>query len=394
MNEKLLHELLTEIAEQEVKDDMNLWPKIQSQLNTPLSRRTRSTLSVLKFATVLALMLVVTAAAYAIYQGIRMGDSGLEAVNQENLVTHLNMTQVVDGITVTLNYAYADANRIVVDYAASGTAEPEDNVSGFIFYLATLTDNQGHEFVGLNGAGGGGGGGGGGSEPGGLTSFGAGMQGHYDASIIEDAADNLNLMLELAFGVTYQDGSFGEPSRAVFEFAIPFNPGTTIDTAQTISTSDVDMTLRKIVIAPSLTRLELCHNAPGEREWLIYGKLAINGEEVVAEDYLMGAAAAPMDDRTPCWALNLPEALDKQRGDWTLTITALRIVGTEDREVVAEILERDYGILVTLQPGGGYTYDTPTEEAGRELIFETLDQVILENLEAINGPWVFEVQVP
>jgi len=395
MNDKLLRELLHEIAEQEIKDDMNLWPKIQSQLNAPVSRRTRSTLSILKFAIVLILTLVVSAAAFAIYQGIRMGDSGLNAVNEENLVTHLNLTQVVDGITVTLNYAYADANRIVVDYAANGTAEAEENIASFVFQTATLSDDRGHEFVGLNGSGGGGGGGGGGSEPGGLTSFSAGMQSHYDASIIEDAPEELNLRLELAFGVIYMDGSAAEPTHATFEFTIPFNAGTTIDTAQTISASDIDMTLRKVVIAPSLTRLELCYDAPAPvgREWTVYGKLAVNGAEIVTENQLMGATAAPLDDGTPCWALSMPEALDKERGDWALTITALRIVGSEDREAVAEILARDYGIRVTLEPSGGYSYDTPAEEGGRQDISERLGQVILEHLESINGPWVFEFEV-
>lgn len=396
MNDKLLRELLHEIAEQEIKDDMNLWPKIQSQLTSPISRRTRSTLSILKFATLLILTLVVSAAAFAIYQGIRMGDSGLEAVDNENLITYLNQTQVVDGITVTLNYAYADANRIVVDYAADGTAKPEDNVSGFIFEPATLSDDQGHEFVGLNGSGGGGGGGGGGSDPGGLITFGAGMQGHYDASIIEDSPKELNLTLGLSFSTTYMDNRTVEPTHATFKFTIPFNPGTTIDTAQTVTASEINMTLRKIVIAPSLTRLELCYNAPAPegREWTVYSKLAVNGEEIVPENQILGIQIDPLEDGTPCWALTLPEALDKQHGDWALTITALRLLSSENREAVAEILSRDYGIHVTLEPTGGYSYDTPAEEGGREEISNRLGQVIMEHLESINGPWVFDIHVP
>lgn len=395
MDKQLFRALLDEIAQEEIPETMTLWPKIERQLNLPLTRRATLSLRGARLVAAVVLTLIAATAAYAIYQDL-IGDAGLQTVSQENLVVHFDRVQQIDrNVAVTLQYGYADANRIVIAYDAEGTALPEENVNSFMLQSATLTDDQGHQFTSLNGSGGGGGGGGGGSS-GGMSSFSSGQQDHYDASIIEDRPKALRLHLNLTYALAYTD----KPEKQLqtsFDFTLPFNPGVVVEPEQTVNANGSTMTLRKMVIAPSLTRIELCYNAPAPdasgRVWAAYGELAVDGKVIVAESQLTDQPVEPAPGAVPCHWLNLPESLHHQHGTWTLTITALRQLGSEDQAAVARILKDQYQILVTPMPDGGYSYDTPPE-ATREAVAQTLDQVILENLKTQRGPWVFEVKVP
>jgi hypothetical protein len=45
--------------------------------------------------------------------------TGIEGARSAGLITQLNQSQTIDGITVKLNYAYADGSRILVNYSVS-----------------------------------------------------------------------------------------------------------------------------------------------------------------------------------------------------------------------------------------------------------------------------------
>ncbi|MGM0400951.1 MAG: DUF4179 domain-containing protein, partial [Chloroflexota bacterium] len=68
-------------------------------------------------------------------------EDGLQHVEQADLVQELDLSQTMHGVTVTLERAYADANRIVVDYTVK---HPDDQ--RYEASRLTLTDADGNVF--------------------------------------------------------------------------------------------------------------------------------------------------------------------------------------------------------------------------------------------------------
>ena len=135
-----------------------MWPEMQAQLGSVSRRAARSRVTWV-VAAILAL-LAMSAIAYAaarFLQGQRL-DPGLQGANESDLLTELNLTKTVNGQTVTLDYAYADSNRISYSVTLNGSV-PLDVQYGF--NKIELSDDAGHQFEPMFGGGGGGGGGGG-----------------------------------------------------------------------------------------------------------------------------------------------------------------------------------------------------------------------------------------
>ena len=122
-------------------------------------------------------------------------DPGLQGASEADLVTVLNLKQTIDGQTVTLDYAYADSNRISFSITASGTT-PLD--IGYRFNDVELTDDAGHHFQTMFGGGGGGGGGGDDGSEMTTTSYSSNITNSVDASVITEMPDTLKLHLTAA----------------------------------------------------------------------------------------------------------------------------------------------------------------------------------------------------
>ncbi|MBN8640117.1 MAG: DUF4179 domain-containing protein, partial [Anaerolineae bacterium] len=148
LKNRLITQSLHETAHEEIPDTMNLLPEIHSQL-AGVRRRSRS----LSLLIVVVLMFAVSTTVFAIVSG-QIGDPGLEGARANNLITDVNQTQTIDGVTVTLEWAYADAHRLVFGYSVLA---PEENV----FYSTTDMNvyDDANSFSATGGGGGGGGGG-------------------------------------------------------------------------------------------------------------------------------------------------------------------------------------------------------------------------------------------
>ncbi|MFN8447115.1 MAG: DUF4179 domain-containing protein [Anaerolineae bacterium] len=156
MDERLITQALQEIARKEIPDDMNRLPEIQQQLGRFSRSAARSRTSWV-VAAVLA-MLAVSIVAYAAARLLQTTplDPGLQGASEADLLTVLNMDQTIDGVTVTLDYAYADSNRISFALSSEGTTPWE---LAYRFGEMTLTDDAVNVFQTMFGGGGGGGGG-------------------------------------------------------------------------------------------------------------------------------------------------------------------------------------------------------------------------------------------
>lgn len=424
MNDDLLKQTLEEMA-QEVPDDMNLFPKIETQLKRQVRRGWFSTrMRPGWVALLLAVLLTLSAAAYAIGLLVESSDPGLAGARQANLIQPLNLDQKVDDhITVTLNYAYADANRIAIGYTIHGETHPDETVT---YSDVVLRDDAGHQFTGLFG-GGGGGGGGGSSEPPAWVPFATSGEMSYDASVITGTPQTVNLTLAVTVQKLGQrpasestpapdetvtpstgmsggggggGGGKGTPLEAyviqtydpvVFTFSVPFNPGITLSTPQTVTANGITMTLKNAVVTPSLARLELCFDAPApplNTDWTPAVTLQI-GKDTVVENRL-ASSFVPLTQEA-CGAYTLNESFYDRTGAWTLTVLELRIRGSQDESKVVDALAKQ-GISATALPGGGLNFDTPPNMSNED-IGALIERTEGEFQQKIVGPWLFHLDL-
>ena len=346
MKEQQTVQILQEIAEQEVPASLDLWPAIRARVQP---RRRSSRWAQLMPTTrlgwafmALVLCLAFGAVAYAmvpVVSRLFQQEAGLRHVEQANLVQELNLSQTVDGVTVTLERAYADANRIVVGYTIKGP-----NGQRYDARHLTLTDAAGTVFLGTIGYG-----------VYGVTgqsdilrvSLPPGEGAYvlaFDAAPVQGAPTKLDLRLvmEVEELVLPPDapspsptlaGSPAEPPEPmvvellpmpmgaivgpfIFDFSVPFIAGRVIKVQHIVEAAGVAVRLERIVVTPSETRAFLCFEPPdGDgKEWTPIVTLDIADESI------------PMVNETGeegCYSCDFFAPIYDQRGEWTLTVTEL-----------------------------------------------------------------------
>ncbi|MEO8609830.1 MAG: sigma factor [Chloroflexota bacterium] len=297
--------------------------------------------------------------------------------------------------TVTLDYAYADANRITVSFTARGKASASNAV--LVFSNPTLTDANGQELYRLPLlSSGGGGGGSSDSDP--IAEFSNSLTTNFDASSITDAPANINVRLsvEVAYTDAHTQGGMLSAGTATFDFSLPFNPGRSANVVQAVNAGGLDMTLRKVTVSPSLTRLDMCYTDPADdnNRAVPYGQVEVNGKIVVPEMELTlsGLAGQSIDADDNCRAIDIPAALQNEGGAWTITITRLRLQGSENLQEVAAAMKQQLNIIITPQPGNGFSYDTPPN--ADESLGDSVDSIVADAQDSIEGPWTFTFNLP
>lgn len=399
MDKQALQQHLSEIAENEVFETMNLMPEIRAALERTAPPKPKHVWRLANVAAATAIFAFSAAAVYAVYQEIRGGDPGLEAVNADNQIIFFDETHTVEGgepydLAVTLDYAYADANRITASVTANGMAPQSDQIA--VYLNPTLTDDAGNQYVWLP-VGGGGGGGGGSSNSDELVPFSTGLTANFDASLLTDVPEELNLHLLVEVAYTTADDPMGMIflGATTFDFTLPLNPGRVMDTPQTAEADSMDMTLQKVVVAPSLTRIELCYETtPENANWVPFGRLEIGGEVVTEGQFATaGIGGQPIESDDPCRAIIIPDALQDREGEWQLTIEGLVSTEPVDQAVMAQLLVERYGIPSTPQPDGGFSYDRNAVPEGVD-VNAAFGELFAELQPSIEGPWVFNFVVP
>jgi len=353
MKEQQVAQILQELAEQEVPASLDLWPAIQARLQP---QRRASRWARLMPATrlgwaflALALFLAFGAVAYALAPIVmsrlfQRHEPGLRHIEQANLVQELNLSQTMDDVTVTLERAYADANRVVVGFTVIGPDGQRYDPGRM-----TLTDAKGIVFpptigIGVTGQ----------SDmlevelPSGEGSY----VFSFDAAAIQGAppALHLRLMIELEEFVLppsapelspTPDSPPAEPPDSMvmvleplpafggtivgpftFDFSVPFIPGRTVEVQQTVEAAGVAVRLERVVVAPSETRVILCFEPPDgdSKDWVPIITLDTgNGQD------LSGGVRSQLSGTSEeiCYRDIYLDALAGQSGTWTLTVTEL-----------------------------------------------------------------------
>lgn len=288
MNEKEFYQQLDRIAEEDTPENLMLWGNIESQLLKENSMNRLANRGWLRYVVAFVAVLLVTSAAYAYYHF----QSGVSDPSlPDNLVSEVGISQTVDDVTVTLDWAYADAQRIALAFTTSYMSDVpflSDNMCASCSAIVSLETADGTV---LPPAFGGGGGGGGGEVPPNeayLISFSSGL--NFDASGITHNSDTIALVLSVTYDpqnpMQYNLGGGGgggsvEPTAAPtldpadiplrtyrFEFTIPFYQAKTgtVDNA-TMQANGINFVLKNIQVTPSMIRFEMCYTLPTPDEW-------------------------------------------------------------------------------------------------------------------------------
>ncbi|MCZ7544229.1 MAG: DUF4179 domain-containing protein [Anaerolineae bacterium] len=230
-------------------------------------------------------------------------DAGLRAVFESDLGTELNLSQTIDGYTVTLEWAYADGNRLTVAYTIAGApGVAYTNLEGGSHRLLYLGPPP-VELPGLFGVG---------NafsddppyEPSQQVGNVSANTYTFDLTALDPVPDVLDLRLELEVTAvtTLKRTQIPDPASAdyeafwgrpigpfVFAFSLPVHSLARVLTApQTATDQGVAITLARVTVTSSQTRLLLCFEAPDPaRHWTLIPRLTTD-EETVAESLLGG----------------------------------------------------------------------------------------------------------
>ena len=266
-------------------------------------------------------------------------DAGLKAIYEQGLGHEIGISQSHEGFTVTLEWAYADGNRLTLAYVIQGHPGTQYSNLESRIYRLSLRDtgaeipfyqgmnaaiDQNGEAVGW------------GAPPDTVITFDRILEiNTYDLSTIP-IGDNTTLALHLevgAYGITWQRRTQiplermnemyeGPESLFTFDFSIPLmGDQRVMNTLQTAFDQGITLTLKQVTISPSQTRVMVCFTPPDPtRQWTAIPHLTTRAGEVPG-----GGGVQPLqsvNDET-CEAYTYFAGMFDYTGEWQLEITEL-----------------------------------------------------------------------
>jgi hypothetical protein len=332
MKTKRFQNALRSIVDEDLQDKKDLWPEVRARIGT--KPRGRKPLGIKRpgWALVLFLLiLIVGAVAYTsitsfMEQAVEIDPSGSSYLVENGLVENLNLTQTIEDITVTLEWAYADANRITVAYTISHPSDRENTTTALTLEDGTLIPHWvgGYGYVGD-----------------GLMS----QVENFDASIIQGESDALRLHFHLEVSpfdlpedvptlilataepegdvssVMLEPMELTAPSTFDFEFSVPFLGGRTIEIGEVTEKSGIHASLESAVIAPSDTRFVVCFSGLEP----IYTWTPLFSLETplldLKDNVNLLSSGRWINDR--CYQHDIGASLEDHKGEWVLTATEI-----------------------------------------------------------------------
>jgi hypothetical protein len=169
---------------------------------------------------------------------------------QANQFTTLQQSQMADGHKVTLDKAYADANRIILGILVTdprGTKQPTGD-NAFLSNLNAITlktqQSQALSLLGTQSA----------VDTSNPQAYKEGLAVAFDGAAIQ--GDPAHISLNLTIGAECNDAA---PSACkytlMYRFTLPFHAGRLIRLHQTVIANGHTLTLEQVIITPSETRL-------------------------------------------------------------------------------------------------------------------------------------------
>jgi hypothetical protein len=333
-----------------------------------------------------------------------------EHLQEAGMVGESGASQTVGDLTITVLWAYADVNQLAVSYTLAGPGVKADIQKAPFVYIsqAVLTAPDGGQF----------------SQASGYTldapgkedtitvvnTFysqvvrpdGAGVDNDYFAHTYgSDLPDSLPLSLRVeVFKITQGRPPIGQPGNkigsVVFDLTAPLYAGTTLETRQAQTVAGVAMTLESVTVTPSQTQARICYDLPDSQDWQPVARLEIGGVPALLMGWGMTQRPTAEDVRR-CFDATFDVFFDGDPAALTLTVDKLRTSEPETWEYWEAVQAglADHGIVIDLVMGGGRYFDLVSVPEGMtdEQLGEIMQTVREGLLPAIDGPWVFAVDV-
>jgi hypothetical protein len=432
----VLQHILDDIAHQHIADNVNLWPRLQSQVRPQIVPHHSLRLA-WTIALVLTALLTLTTVAYALYRA--MADPGLQAVNDAGLVTDLKHTassipikptavntastptrsasaapavsaltaQQIGRVTVTLNWAYADESRVAIGLTVRGLHPPVGVKPNYLINPIVFGDDHGTLF-GLDGT----------SQ---ATELRPAEPGTVDVTAISYQPLTANQPLHLTIDVKLGDTSVPVmlpdatprpgpvPLVTVaplgdfqFQIDLPVYEGTLIRADQSVSANGVTISLQDIHLTPSYAEARLCYQLPDPSDWQIESHLQIGAAPTISQTAVrLTTDKADLNNARDqrCVLIDYPASYLNTTGPLTLTVEALHTslpevipaeaVARANAALAVRGIEFEYSVLdhgarliVTRKPAA------LSDVEANQLAFQALEQAAEERLV---GPWTFSV---
>jgi hypothetical protein len=430
VDEKLLKQALHEQAEQEIGDTMNRWNEIQSKLDqldqkTSLPKRTYSLTRLL----LVAVVLLVSAGVYAVYQN-RFSPFALDIICEEEGFYELGISQTVDGVTVTIERAYADTSVIRLVARVEGVPYEQFNRQ-WRNGAGILQDEHGNKLevmyepdavpcpfdpanIGTR-------------VPDGellntLTTrgFRTDVYNHmplntYYETYYGGTPEELQLSYMVSLDVTsptptpLNPEGTAEPqpieSRELtfqFDFTVPVIGAIELTPNLTVEKNDFAITLTKVTVGKSSTELQVCYSKPVHFVYDNSVSLTL-GNETPSFGY-PDSSTQESNAQSPCVDYYYDIYFDQKPATLTFTISRIYM----DFEYTVESLEK-WEQLVELAAKQSIFVELSIDDEGRisssyhvNTDFKGGDVTAVMNdlytqvgiLERIEGPWVFTVEIP
>jgi hypothetical protein len=181
--------------------------------------------------------------ALPLLQSLWSEDRGLQHVTRAGLARELNLRQTIDGVTVHVRKGYADANRVVIGYSVELPPTAADE--GPQLSAPILTDDNGSTYPSLG--------------------FSTTNDSPLGAQLHNFEPLGVTAGRDIAFTLTIPDVVRTPPGSGtvqvfrgpwVFNFTLPMAAARVVERTQTFTRPGVELTITRIVVAPSATRFE------------------------------------------------------------------------------------------------------------------------------------------
>lgn len=272
---------------------------------------------------VLIMSVGVVLAVNAIFQQFITQDDGLRSIYLSGAGTEVSLSQIVGNYMLDLEWTYSDQNRLALGFTVSGFNCPPEQYIFCEIGVRLLDQNQVEVPV--------------------ISSQGEDGQAvrsyvyNFDTSMLRGQPELIVLQLEIIpYGITETDSitdnpnikqttttSLGEP--LILHFTVPLSSDIRVlNDGYTVTDEEVALTLRRVTVSPSQTRVTICFVPPTfERSWITIPHLTADGTEVVgggATDFVSGVGESSSEI---CNEHLYNAAMFDYTGNWQLEITEL-----------------------------------------------------------------------
>lgn len=357
---------------------------------------TRSTRHIGVALTCLVILLSLSTAAVTAQD--QLEDPILNAAREAGLITEIGQTQKRDDVTVTLDWAYADTQRIVLSYTLEPSSTINDTDWSMAMVSSQLVDDKSASFSYVGGyykkA----------KQPNQLVVVTEyypqaiiPVEGSQDFTVNNDyfnpAPDKINLTFDPKLTPTGAQSAL----PFAFHFTVPLYKPVVVKEAQSITIKGVHMTLEQVSVTPTRTIARICYNMPDSRDWTLESTVELNGmTSGIAGAALVGGKEAASDTKNRCRDLSYNVYYDKQPTSINVTVDHIATSmgeGPDDwNKIKPELAKHNIQIEVISVP---HALDVKILNVPEGVDY---DQAVLDARESlgdlVKGPWKFTVDLP